>query len=205
MAAPASHFPVLFALAGPAGSGKSTLCERLVADAPAFSRVVTATTRAPREGEIDGVHYHFLTPAQFDAKLAGGEFLEWAWVHQTQRYGTLLASVLEPLARGRSLIINIDVQGVENFRRAAAAQPLLRRHLASIFIIPETLAELRARLVSRGKDGPEEIARRLRTAEQELREVGNFDYQIRSRSKEEDYQALLKIWHDAQTRLAAQG
>src|SRR3954465_5862808 len=94
--------PVLLILAGPAGSGKSTLCDRLVAEYPTFSRVITTTTRAPREGEINGRHYHFLTLAEFDAKIARGEFLEWAVVHaetgdRNRRYGTLASSVLEPL------------------------------------------------------------------------------------------------------------
>ncbi len=81
--------PVLLVVAGPAGSGKSTLCDRLVQEIPGFARVVTTTTRAPRPGEVDGVHYHFLSADQFDAKLAENAFLEWAWVHGKRRYGTL--------------------------------------------------------------------------------------------------------------------
>lgn len=199
-----SASPVLLVLAGPAGSGKTTLCDRMVAEVPGFSRVVTATTRPPRPGEIDGVHYHFLTPEQFDQKIAAGEFLEWAWVHASQqaigsddhqrrRYGTLASSVLGPLAEGRSLIINVDVQGVENFRRAGAANPLLARHMATVFInVP--LSELRARLVARSHDDEDEIARRLRTAELELQAAPKFDYQIHSRSRDEDFQALQVIW-----------
>jgi len=82
-------------LAGPAGSGKSTLCDRIVHEVPGFSRVITTTTRAPRPGEVNGVHYHF-DPEQFDAKIAADEFLEWAWVHGDRRYGTLKASILDP-------------------------------------------------------------------------------------------------------------
>ena len=87
--------PILLVMAGPAGSGKSTLCDRLVAAGLGFTRVVTSTTRAPRDGEVNGVHYHFFTPQEFDARLAAGEFLEWAWVHGERRYGTLAASVLD--------------------------------------------------------------------------------------------------------------
>src|SRR6266498_3200281 len=83
---------VLLVIAGPAGSGKTTLCNRMVAEVPGFERVVTATTRAPRPGESDGVHYHFLTSAQFDSKIAAGEFLEWAVVHGANRYGTPASS-----------------------------------------------------------------------------------------------------------------
>jgi guanylate kinase len=187
-----SHEAVLVILAGPAGSGKSTLCERLVAEDPAFSRVVTATTRAPREGEVHGTHYHFLGTAEFDRRVAAGEFIEWAWVHQKNRYGTLAAAVLGPLAAGRSLIINIDVQGVESFRAAAAANPLLARRMVTVFInLP--IPELRRRLHGRGTDGQEEIERRMRTAEQELTHLHSFDHVIESRSREEDFAALRGI------------
>ena len=190
---PKSAAPVLLVLAGPAGSGKTTLCERMVAEVPGFSRVITTTTRSPRPGEIDGVHYYFLTPEQFDAKVAAGEFLEWAWVHQKNRYGTLASSVLGPLAEGRSLVINVDVQGVENFHQAARANPLLAKHLATIFInVP--LPILRKRMEKRGQDSEAEIMHRLGTAERELQEAGKFDFKIDSRSKERDFNALKIIW-----------
>lgn len=198
----AESVPVLLILAGPAGSGKSTLCERLVAEVHDFSRVITSTTRSPRPGEINGVHYHFLTAAQFDKKVAAGEFLEWAWVHQKNRYGTLASSVLEPLAAGHSLVINIDVQGVENFRRAAQGNPLLARHMATVFInVP--LDELRRRMVGRGQDSEAEIARRMGTAEQELKDIGKFDFVIESRSRDDDFQSLLKILLAVQDRVRA--
>ncbi len=196
--------PVLIVLAGPAGSGKTTLCDRMVAEVPGFSRVVTTTTREPRPGEVNGVHYHFLTPEQFDAKIAAGAFLEWAWVHKKNRYGTLAADVLGPLSEGRSLIINVDVQGVENFRRAAEQNALLARHLATVFInVP--LAELRARMVARGQDSEAEIERRMQTAELELREAEKFSFQIHSSSREADFAALLTIWREVAARVAGQG
>lgn len=165
-----------------------------------FSRVVTATTRAPRPGEVDGVHYHFLTPEQFDAHIAAGHFLEWAWVHQQNRYGTLTSSVLEPLQRGKNLIINVDVQGVDNFRKVASTTPLLAQRMATIFI-HVNLDELRQRMVGRGHDADEEILRRLQTAERELEEGHRFDFRIESRSRDDDYQELLKIWKTVETRL----
>ncbi len=196
--------PVLIVLAGPAGSGKTTLCDRMVAEVPGFSRVVTTTTREPRPGEVNGVHYHFLTPEQFDAKIAAGAFLEWAWVHKKNRYGTLAADVLGPLGAGRSLIINVDVQGVENFRRAAEQNALLARHLATVFInVP--LAELRARMMARGQDSEAEIERRMQTAELELREAEKFSFQIHSSSREADFAALLAIWREVAARVARQG
>lgn len=200
--ATAPQIPVLLVLAGPAGSGKTTLCERMVAAGAGFERVVTCTTREPRPGEINGVHYHFFDTAEFDRRVAAGEFLEWARVHgQERRYGTLTASVLEPLAAGKSLIINVDVQGVENFRRAARANPLLARHLGTVYIdVP--IAELRQRLVGRG-EAEAEIERRMVTATQEQQERDKFDYVITSASKEADFAALLAIWHELQARVRA--
>jgi guanylate kinase len=196
--------PVLLVLAGPAGSGKTTLCDRMVAEVPGFSRIVTTTTRAPRPGEVNGVHYHFFTPEEFDAKLAAGEFLEWAWVHKIHRYGTLASAVLAPLAAGRSLVINVDVQGVQNFRRAAQANPLLARHMGTVFIhVP--LEELRARMIRRAQDSAAEIERRLHTAELELREVGHFDFVIESTTRDADFQALLRIWQQVAQRVSRAG
>ncbi len=196
-----SAAPVLLVLAGPAGSGKTTLCERLVAEVPGFTRVVTSTTRDPRPSEVNGVHYHFFSPAEFDARIAAGAFLEWAWVHKKNRYGTLASSVLEPLAAGRSLVMNVDVQGVENFRRAAAANPVLARHLATVFInVP--IPELRTRLGGRGETEAE-IAHRMQTAERELLEIAKFDHVIESRDRDRDFDALLTIYHQVQARVAA--
>jgi len=200
--------PVLLVLAGPAGSGKSTLCDRLVLEEPSFSRVITTTTRAPREGELNGVHYHFLTPAQFDQKVTAGEFLEWAWVHSDptsgldRRYGTLKSSVLEPLAAGRNLVMSVDVQGVASFRAAAKTSPLLAWHLTTVFIRVdhERLVE---RMRSRAQDDEAEIARRMATAEAELREAHKFDFIIESRTREEDFAALRTIVEKARARAAA--
>lgn len=205
MSAPSLTFtnnaPVLLVLAGPAGSGKSTLCDRIVHEVPGFERVITSTTRAPRPGEVNGVHYHFLTPAQFDAKIAAGEFLEWAWVHGERRYGTLKASVIEPLSRGQSLAINLDVQGVDSLRRAAEQSPALKRAMAAIFILLDH-EQLVARIRGRGQDDDAEIARRMATAEAELLEAPKFEFVIHSASRDEDFAALLKILTTARARAA---
>jgi guanylate kinase len=189
---PGGRDPVLLVLAGPAGSGKSTLCDRLVAAGVGFTRVVTSTTRAPREGEVNGVHYHFFTPEEFDARLAAGEFLEWAWVHGKRRYGTLAASVLGPLLLGKDLVMSVDVQGVESLRRIAEKNPFLKRVMATVFIVVDR-ERLLARMRERGKDDEAEIARRMATAEAELREAPKFDFTIESRTRDEDFGALLAI------------
>lgn len=196
----ADSTPVLLVLAGPAGSGKTTLCERMVAEHPEFSRVVTATTRDPRPGEVDGVHYHFLSPAEFDAKVAAGAFLEWAWVHQKNRYGTLASAILGPLAAGRSLIINVDVQGVENFRKAARENAVLARHMGTVFI-NVSIPVLRERMAGRGTEGEAEIERRMGTAEQELRQIAAFDHVIESADRDADFAALERIWRTVQARV----
>jgi guanylate kinase len=192
--------PVLLVLAGPAGSGKTTLCERMVAETAGFSRVVTTTTREPRPGEVNGIHYHFFSDEEFDQRLAADEFLEWARVHTAdRRYGTLASSVLEPLKTGRSLIINVDVQGVGNFRRAAGETPLLAHHMGTVYIdVP--ISELRQRLVGRG-EAESEIERRMVTAEKEQQEREKFDYVITSSSKEADFAALLEILQKLQARV----
>lgn len=190
--------PLLVVLAGPSGSGKSTLCDRLVGANLGFQRVVTTTTRTPREGEINGVHYHFFSPAEFTRRTEANEFLEWAWVHGTpsegaeRRYGTLLASVVDPLKAGQDLVMSIDVQGVANLRKAAVKEAVLLRSLLTVFIRIDH-ERLLARIRTRGHDDEAEIARRLKTADAELREAASFDYIIDSQSRDEDFAELLSI------------
>jgi guanylate kinase len=142
MAAVPQPKTVLLILAGPAGVGKSTLCDRLVAEVPDFERVVTATTRAPRPNEVNGRDYHFISEAEFDRRLAAGDFLEWARIHQKQRSGVLKSTVLDRLPH-TNLVMNIDVQGVNNVRAAAAREPLLRNRLVTMFVAPDSLDVLR--------------------------------------------------------------
>jgi guanylate kinase len=197
-----SPVPVLLVIAGPAGSGKSTLCDRLVAERPEFSRVITTTTRAPRDGEVNGVHYHFFAPDEFRRRIAANEFLEWAQVHgdgNDRLYGTLKSSVFKPLAAGRSLVISVDVQGVESFRRAARHDLWLAQAMTTVFIVVDR-ARLIARMESRAKDNPAEIERRMKTAEAELLEAPKFDFTIESRTRDEDFAALLSIVEQARKR-----
>ncbi len=192
----------LIILAGPAGVGKSTLCDRLVSEVPGFERVITATTRPPRPNEVNGRDYHFLSEADFDARLQAGDFLEWAWVHRKYRYGTLKSAVLDRLAH-TSLVMNVDVQGVRSIRTAAAELPLLKRCLVTIFIAPDSLDVLRERLEGRGPLPAEELARRMQSAELELAERYSYDYIIHSSTKEQDFRALLAYWAQAQQKFSS--
>jgi guanylate kinase len=192
----------LLILAGPAGVGKSTLCDRLVREVPGFERVVTATTRSPRPNEVNGRDYHFLSEAEFDQRLAAGDFLEWACVHQRHRYGTLKSAVLGRLPE-TSLVMNIDVQGVRSIRAAAQTVPLLKGRVVTMFVAPDSMAVLRERLEGRGPVQAEELARRLQSAEREIAERNSYDYVIHSGSKEQDFRALLDFWAQAQRKIAS--
>lgn len=198
MAAPQT---ALLILAGPAGVGKSTLCDRVVREVPGFERVITATTRPPRPNEVDGRDYHFLSADEFDRRIAAGAFLEWAWVHQRHRYGTLKSAVLDQLQR-TSLVMNIDVQGVRSIRAAAQTEPRLRGRVVTMFVAPDSMEVLRERLQGRGPVNAEELARRMQSAEFEMAERNNYDYVIHSGTKEQDFRALLEYWAQAQRKLA---
>jgi guanylate kinase len=191
---------VLLILAGPAGVGKSTLCDRLVAEVPGFERVITATTRPPRPNEVDGRDYHFLSEEEFDRRLAAGDFLEWARIHQKQRSGVPKSSVLARLDH-TNLVMNIDVQGVRNVRAAAAQEPRLAGRLVTIFVAPDSLDVLRERMLGRGPISADELARRLQSAELEMSERFSYDYIIHSQTKEQDFLALLDFWEQARRKL----
>jgi guanylate kinase len=191
----------LLILAGPAGVGKSTLCDRLVREIPGFERVVTATTRAPRPNEVNGRDYHFLSEPDFDRRLAAGDFLEWARIHQKQRSGVLKSTVLERLPH-TNLVMNIDVQGVRSVRAAAQADARLQGRLVTMFVAPDSMEVLRERMLGRGAINPEELERRMLSAEAEMAERNSYDYVIHSGSKEQDFRALLDFWAQAQRKLA---
>lgn len=142
----------LFVFSGPPGAGKGTVIGRVRAQRPDIALSVSATTRAPRPGEVDGVSYHFMSDAQFDDLVAKGGFLEWAHVHD-HRYGTPRMHV-EKVLEERSLILEIDPQGAFNVR-AAMPEAVL------VFIAPPSMEVLRQRLVGRGTEDPAELAKRL--------------------------------------------
>lgn len=163
--------PLLLVVSAPSGAGKSTLCDRLLAEFPDIEYSVSCTTRRPRGAEVDGRDYHFLSREAFEERVARGEFLEHAEVHGNF-YGTLRATVLDAFARGRSIVMDIDVAGAAQVRERVAALPAdnpLRRGFADIFIAPPSMEELRRRVVSRGEDPPEAIELRMRNAVEEMK------------------------------------
>ncbi|MGC4174045.1 guanylate kinase [Demequina sp.] len=158
----------LTVLAGPTAVGKGTVVRALREREPHLWISVSATTRAPRPGEIDGVHYFFVTPERFDEMIAGGELLEWAVVHGVHRYGTPRAPVEEHLSRGVPVVLEIDLQGA---RQVKQTMP----DALFVFLAPPSWDELVNRLVGRGTEGPEEQERRLETAREELEAEAEFD------------------------------
>jgi guanylate kinase len=160
----------VFVITGPSGVGKGTLIEKLLERIPELELSVSATTREPRPGEKDGRDYHFLSEAEFERRVEAGDFLEHA-TYSGHRYGTLRETVESRLAEGRSVVLEIEVQGA---RQVRAAMP----EAVSIFIAPPDPAALRRRLEGRGTDNPEEIERRLRTAELELEARVEFPHVI---------------------------
>ena len=195
VAAPA----LLLVISGPAGSGKSTLCNRMVEECSGMERVVTSTTRSPREGEVDKEDYFFFSNEEFDQLVEEGAFLEWAKVH-ANRYGTLRRVIQEKLSSNIDLCMNIDVQGVESLKRAAEKESLLAQRLVTVFVIPKDFEELQKRLTSRGQDDADEIERRLITAKAEVKRSEEYDFCITSGSKEEDFAALRRIWEEEKRR-----
>jgi len=161
----------LTVLAGPTAVGKGTVSADIRARYPGVWLSVSATTRPPRPGEIEGVHYHFVDDQTFDRMIAEGGFLEWAVVHGRNRYGTLRAPVLAHLAAGQAVLLEIDLQGARQVRQAMPAARF-------VFLAPPSWEELVRRLVVRGTEGPEERERRLATARVEFAAEPEFDHVI---------------------------
>jgi guanylate kinase len=161
----------LTVLAGPTAVGKGTVAADLRARYPQVWLSVSATTRLPRPGEVEGVHYHFVDEPAFDRMIAAGELLEWAVVHGRYRYGTPRRPVEEVLDRGRPALLEIDLQGARQVRRSMPEAYF-------VFLAPPSQEELVRRLVGRGTEDAEERARRLRTAEAEMAAEAEFDVTI---------------------------
>lgn len=161
---------MLLVVSGPSGTGKGTLCERLLRSDPTIMFGVSATTRKPREGEIDGVHYHFIDEERFDEMLAEKAFLEHATVHG-HRYGTPKDQVERAIEEGRNILLDIDPQGALS---VMSAMP----ETVSIFILPPSYSALRERLHTRNTDDPDEILKRLSNAYGEVRLLKHYTYAL---------------------------
>lgn len=158
----------LVVVAGPTAVGKGTVVARIRELHPEVRFSVSATTRAPRPGEVDGVHYFFVSDREFDELVASGQMLEWALVHGQNRYGTPRKPIEEALRNGNSIILEIDIQGARKVKKAMPEAIL-------VFLLPPSWDELVRRLTTRGTESPEEQARRLETAKVEFEAQYEFD------------------------------
>ena len=177
----------LFVISGPSGAGKGTLVSRVREQMPNLGLTVSATTRGPRAGEVDGVNYYFLTDDDFTARIEAGEFIEWARVHD-HRYGTLASEVERNLATGQSLILEIDVQGALAVKERFPDAVL-------IFIEPPSLEVLRDRLIGRGSETPESLELRLHTAESEMRLRDRYDEVLVNDDLDRATEELIAVLH----------
>jgi guanylate kinase len=161
---------ILYIVSAPSGGGKTSLLKTLLEAEPQVKVWVSHTTRAPRPGEVDGIHYHFVSLPEFERIQAADGFLESFEVHGN-RYGTPREGIEEELRRGRDVVLDIDWQGAQKVRK-------LKPDAVGIFIRPPSLAVLKERLVNRGQDASDVIARRLAAAETEMSHAGEYDYVI---------------------------
>ena len=184
---------VCLVIAAPSGAGKSSVSRALLGAEPELALSVSATTRAPRPGEQDGVHYHFRDMAAFEAMIAAGEMLEHAEVFG-RRYGTPRVPVEAALAAGRDVLFDIDWQGHLQLRAR------LPDDVESLFLLPPGMAELERRLRARGQDGEAEIARRMAAARGEIARWTDFGHVLVNRDFDETVAAVRAILHAARTR-----
>jgi guanylate kinase len=181
--------PRVFVITGPSGVGKGTLIRTLLQRLPALELSVSATTRKPRLGETHGVDYHFLDDEEFERRVRAGDFVEHA-DYSGRRYGTLRTDLDQRLARGVPVVLEIEVQGA---RQIAETMPEAKR----IFIAPPSDDALRARLIGRGTDSPEDVERRLATAREELRAQGEFAHVVYNDRLEDAVEALEEVVRSA--------
>ncbi len=180
---------ILFLISAPSGGGKSTLL-KLLSEKPDFTYSVSCTTRAPRPGEEDGRDYHFLSVAEFERRIAAGEFIEHAQVHGNF-YGTLRRPILDSMDSGLDVMMDVDIQGAARIRADADAR--LQAALVDIFLMPPSLAEVRRRLLKRGTETPGQLEVRLRNAETEMEQWKNYRYTILSGTPMQDFENFRAI------------
>lgn len=187
---------ILFVVSSPSGGGKGTLIQRMLKKAPHLSYSVSFTTRAPRNGEVSGREYFFITPEEFERMVAANEFLEWAHVHG-KLYGTSRSQVFREISEGRDIVLEVDVQGAASIRA-------LMPDAVGIFILPPSFEVLRQRLLDRGTDSPEELNLRLRNAPRELKDYAAFQYLIINDDADRAADLLSAIVHAERARIHRQ-
>ena len=186
--------PRVFVITGPSGVGKGTLIRSLRERVPELELSVSATTRAPRPGEEDGVAYHFLTDADFQRRVEAGEFVEHA-TYSGRRYGTLRAELDRRTRDGHPVVLEIEVQGARQVRRTMP-------EALQVFIAPPSRDALRARLVGRGTDDAEQVEARLRTAHEELAAQGEFPHVVVNDRLDDAVEALEEVVRTSLARCA---
>jgi guanylate kinase len=184
----------LIIISGPSGSGKTTIVQRLLALEPAIVKSVSATTRPPRPGEVNGRSYIFLSNESFARRRQAGDFLECAEVYPGCWYGTLREQVTPSLAAGRSVLLEIDVRGME---QAIAHYP----GAVTIFIQPPSLADLEQRLRARHTETEEAVQRRLQTARNELAQAGRYRFQVINDTVEDAVRRIRQILAQSQEKV----
>ena len=187
---------VCLVISAPSGAGKSSIAQALRASERDLTLSISATTRQPRPGEQDGVHYHFRTQAEFAAMVAQGAMLEWATVFGNS-YGTPRAAVETALMGGRDVLFDIDWQGHRQLRNALPADVI------SVFILPPSMPALEARLRRRGGDDPRVVAQRMQAARDEISHWAEFDHVVINASlpeATEEVRAVLRASRTARTR-----
>jgi guanylate kinase len=187
----------ILVLSGPSGAGKSTIIDAAANDIGEFYFSVSTTTRAPREGEVDGVDYYFVTKKEFEEGIKDGDFLEYAKVHDNY-YGTSLKPVKAALEQGKLVIFDIDVQGHRLVRDA------MGDIVVSAFITPPSLKELEKRLTSRSTDDIETINRRLENAKTEIKALSEYDFVIINDNIDEAKDKFISIANSARAKWSKQ-
>lgn len=177
----------LLILAAPSGGGKSTMARRLLEDFDQLRFSVSATTRASRPGERDGIDYQFLSEEEFNEKIQAGEFLEWEEVYNGTKYGTLQRTIENELKKGYFVLLDIDVLGAMNVKRKFGDRALV------IFIAPPSLDILKQRLMNRGSESDQSLESRLDRAKKEMLYADKFDHRVVNDNLEETYQTIKQI------------
>ena len=177
--------PPIIIVAAPSGAGKSSFVERICQELPELVDAITYTTRTMRPGEAEGNPYHFTSEEDFKKKVEAGFFVEWAYVHSNW-YGTPLDQLEQAWSQDRSVIMDVDIQGAKTLKERYPASK-------SIFILPPSIDELRRRVKGRPGGEPPDMEIRMKNAQAEIKEAGQFDYQLVNDEFETSYQKFKKV------------